>query len=95
MEEEMKNVLIAILDFKKKCKEENKSEDEMISMIELLTDGAETPSQFAKSSTKERIRRMSARDKRAKEQSREKQIAELTPLVIEIIKSAKANHLLE
>jgi len=37
MEEEMKNVLIAILDFKKKCKEENKSEDEMETiLLELL-----------------------------------------------------------
>jgi len=64
-----------------------KIDGDMVDMIELLTDGAETPSQFAKSATKERIRRMAARDKRAKEQSKEKQIAELKPIIINILKS--------
>ncbi len=67
-----------------------KMEDDTSTRIFYITDGAETPSQFVKKATFERLKRMEARDERATKQNKEKQIAELKPIVIEIIRKAKS-----
>jgi len=57
----------------------------MIDKIETLTEGFETPSTFAKKATRERIKRMMARDSRAREQQFENDIERFTPVVEAIL----------
>ncbi len=67
-----------------------KIDEELANRIDMITDGSETVSSFAKKATFERLKRMEARDERATKQNKEKQIAELKPIVIGIIRKAKS-----
>ncbi len=64
-----------------------KIEEETVKRINYITDGTETPSQFVKKATFERLKRMEARDERATKQRRERQKKELEPIIIDILKS--------
>ena len=49
-----------------------KTDESIVNRIDFVTDGNETPSQFAKKATLERLKRMEARDIRSIKQSDEK-----------------------
>ena len=49
-----------------------KMDEDTVKRIEFITDGTETPSQFVKKATFERLKRMEARDDRSVRQSDDK-----------------------
>ena len=64
--------------------------DEVVKQrINLITEGTETPSGFAKKATLERLKRMEARDDRAKEQYMKNNIEHFKPIVERIISELK------
>ncbi len=57
-----------------------------INRIKFITDGTETPSQFVKKATFERLKRMEARDDRSVRQSDEKLEKMIKKIVMEVSK---------
>ena len=61
-------------------------DDNMLNRIDNLLTGTQTVSRFAAIATEEKVKRMEARNERARLQLYEKDIDALTPIVAEILK---------